>query len=222
MKAIFFDANGVLYYRVPGKRNLQAFLEELGLRIPEAEALKDATAEIHDRALRGQVSNEEYHNAILEFCGVTNPALMVNGRAALDRDHGDIELFKGVRETLLNLKRRGFKLGVVTDAAVSKTKKLEWLEARGLKIKWDAYANSMNLGVRKPDRAMYQNALSQAGVSGFEAVFVGHNHRELEGAKAVGLTTVAFNYDLDAKADFYIKDFPELLNLPFLQQVDRE
>lgn len=190
--------------------------------MPEAEDLNDATAEIHDRALRGQVSNDEYHNAILEFCGVTNPALMVNGRAALDRDHGDITLYVGVRETLLELKSRGFKLGIVTDAAVPKAKKLEWLEARGLKIDWDAYANSMNLGVRKPDRAMYHKALLQAGVSASEAVFVGHDQRELEGARAVGFTTVAFNYDLEAKADFYIKDFPELLSLPFLRQLQKD
>ena len=120
MKAIFFDANGVLYSRVHGKRYLKAFLEELGLQIPDAEGLKDATVEIHDRALRGQVNNDEYHNAVLEFCGVTNPSLMVSGRAALDRDHADIKLFEGVRETLLEIKSRGFKLGVVTDAAVPK------------------------------------------------------------------------------------------------------
>ena len=28
------------------------------------------------------------------------------------------------------------------------------------------------------------------------------------------MKTVAFNYDLDAKADFYIQDFSELASLP--------
>ncbi|NIS79541.1 MAG: HAD hydrolase-like protein [Anaerolineales bacterium] len=222
MKATFFDANGVLYFRVHGQRFFQAFLQELGLQMPDVHTLKVATAEIHDQALRGQVSNNDYFNAVLRFCGVTNPSLMVHGRAALDRDHGDIQLFGGVKETLVELKTRGFKLGIVTDAAVPKAKKLEWFEANGLNIYWDAYANSMDLGVRKPDRAMYQEALSQAGVFGGETVFVGHDRRELEGAKAVGLMTIAFNYDREARADFYIEDFPELINLPFLQQADIE
>jgi FMN phosphatase YigB (HAD superfamily) len=222
MKAIFFDANGVIYFRESGKRFFQAFLRELGIQMPDAYALKDATDLIHDLALRGQVSNDEYFNAVIGFCGVTKPSLTANGRAALERDHADIQLFGGVKETLLELKTRGFKLGIVTDAAVPKAKKLEWFEANGLKIHWDAYANSMDLGVRKPDRAMYQEALLQAGVSETEAVFVGHDRRELEGAQAVGLLTIAFNYDLEAKADFYLEDFPELLNLPFLQHSDRE
>jgi FMN phosphatase YigB (HAD superfamily) len=222
MKAIFFDANGVLYSRVHRQRFIQAFLQELGLQMPDLYSLKAATAEIHDQALRGQVSNDEYFNAVLRFCGVTDPSLMVHGRIALDRDHGDIQLFTGVKETLLELKTRGLILGIVTDAAVPKAKKLEWFKTKGLNIHWDAYANSMDLGVRKPDGAMYQDALSQAGVLRTEAVFVGHDRRELEGAKAVGLMTIAFNYDREAKADFYIDYFPELLNFPFLQQSNFE
>jgi FMN phosphatase YigB (HAD superfamily) len=222
MKAIFFDANGVLYFRAARKRHLQAFLAQHGLRMPDTNDLEHATAEIHDRALRGQVSNDEYFNTILRFCGVRSPSLMVIGRASLDRDHGDIKLFRGVKQSLLELKSRGFKLGIITDAAVSKAEKLEWLKARGIQIQWDAYANSMDLGVRKPDSIMYEEALSQAGVPARKAVFVGHDRRELDGARAAGLLTIAFNYDPDAKADFYIEDFPELLNFPFLQQADGE
>jgi FMN phosphatase YigB (HAD superfamily) len=178
--------------------------------------------EIHDRAMRGQVSIDEYFNRILKYCGVSNPSLWVLGRDSLDRDHGNIKIFRGVKRSLFELKRRGFKLGIITDAAVSKAKKLGWLEAKGLKIYWDAYANSMDLGVRKPDSLMYQEALSQAGVPINKAVFVGHDRRELEGAKAIGLLTIAYNYDLEAKADFYIEGFSELLNLPFLQQADKK
>jgi hypothetical protein len=40
---------------------------------------------------------------------------------------------------------------------------------------------------------------------------VGHRAVELQGARDVGMKTIAFNYDADAEADFYIEDFSQLL-----------
>jgi FMN phosphatase YigB (HAD superfamily) len=69
------------------------------------------------------------------------------------------------------------------------------------------------VGVHDPD---YQLALDQLGVIPEQSVFVGHKAVELDGAKNVGMKTVAFNYDRDAKADFYIKSFSELTSLSIL------
>ena len=65
---------------------------------------------------------------------------------------------------------------------------------------------------------MYEKAISQTGVRVNEAVFVGHKKSELDGAKAVGLKTIAFNYDKDAVADFYIDHFSDLLLLKILER----
>ena len=46
--------------------------------------------------------------------------------------------------------------------------------------------------------------------------FVGHKASELEGARAVGMKTIAFNYENSAKADFYIRRFSDLLKLPVI------
>jgi len=62
-------------------------------------------------------------------------------------------------------------------------------------------ACSTVLGVHKPDPAMYLDALQQARLAPSEAAFVGHLAVELEGARKAGMTTVAVNYDPDAKAD---------------------
>lgn len=218
MQAIFFDAHGVLYHRIPEKIYLMTFLGENDFTIPDVRVIEDIKAVFHDQALRGQINIDEYHNAILARCGVTGEALLSQGRVALDKDHGNIRLYAGVKDTLPELKTRGFKLGVITDAAVTRYTKLEWLKREGLHISWDAYANSMDLGVRKPDKRMYQEALTQAGVSSAESVFVGHDRRELDGARNFGMTTVAFNQDLDAEADYTIEHFVELLDLPFLKR----
>jgi FMN phosphatase YigB (HAD superfamily) len=39
---------------------------------------------------------------------------------------------------------------------------------------------------------------------------------ELAGARAVGMQTVAFNYDQDARADCFIENFSDLLHLQVL------
>jgi len=65
---------------------------------------------------------------------------------------------------------------------------------------------------------MYEEALNQTGLKPAEAVFVGHKTHELDGARAVGLKTIAFNYDADAQADVFIEDFRDLLSVSLLER----
>lgn len=219
MKAVFFDANGVLYYREKKSRPLDEFLRKKGLPVPADEELDSVVRGFHDQALRGLFSQEYCDRTVLAACGVTDPKDIKEGLEVLRHEHGNILLFPGLIETLTELKARGFKLGIITDAVVSKETKLAWLRARGLDIAWDAYANSADLGVRKPHLKMYQTAMDQAGVRPGESVFVGHAGHELAGARAAGMLTVAFNYDNDARADWYIDRICDLLDVLFLQSV---
>ena len=218
MKAIFFDANGVIYYRCEQNRYLKDFLLKNKLALPSGDMLSAQTEKIHDAALKGQVPQEDYWNAILEACGVKDLSLLKKGRAAIKKDHENIVLFPMVKVTLDSLKERGFLVGIVTDAGVSKSTKLAWFKKQGLDIAWDAYANSMDLKTRKPDLYMFEAALEEAGVTADETVFVGHDARELNGARRAGLRTIAFNFDPDVEADYFVDKFEDLLTLPFLSQ----
>jgi len=73
----------------------------------------------------------------------------------------------------------------------------------------------------KPAPPIYRIALDELGIEPKEAAFVGHKASELQGAKAVGMTTVAFNYGKDVEADFYIEFFSDLLTLPILTERER-
>ena len=56
---------------------------------------------------------------------------------------------------------------------------------------FDSIIISSDLGVRKPDEQIYLEPLQQFSITPEESAFVGDdNDRELDGAKAVGLTTV--------------------------------
>jgi putative hydrolase of the HAD superfamily len=117
------------------------------------------------------------------------------------------------------LKSQGYLLGIITDTANSIHAKLTWFERGGFGHVWDSIISSMELGTRKPDPEIYQACLQQLGLTPDQAVFVGHKASELEGARAIGMQTIAFNYEQDAGAGHFVERFADLLDVLHLQEV---
>jgi len=134
----------------------------------------------------------------------------------LEEEDNDIKFFKGVCRTLIDLKNKGYLLGIVTDTANPVHTKLKWFERGGFGHVWDSIISSKELGVRKPDPAIYLAALQQLGLPAEQVAFVGHKASELDGARAVGLKTIAFNPDEGAQADDTIENFFDLLDSPLM------
>lgn len=214
IKAILFDASDILYFRPNNGKWLKPYLDDLGLthhKIPSSQ-----TQALKTRAFQREISIEEYYNELLKLYGVQGDEHLAAGRAVLEQESDAIEIFEGVRETLIRLKERGFLLGIVTDTVLPISKKLRWFEQGGFVHVWDAVISSCDIGIRKPNPGIYQAALQQLGVMAEEAVFVGHDASEIQGAENVGLATVAFNYDNDAHADLYVEHFTDLPTLSIL------
>jgi putative hydrolase of the HAD superfamily len=212
--AFLFDAGDILYYRPQRDRKLKAFLKELSLPVKKNHAAEIEA--LRQRAFQGQITREQYCEAILRLYGVTRPEHIVRGKQILDEDTNNVKFFDGVRETLLALKERAYLLGIITDTALPVHVKLGWFDHGGFGHVWDSIVSSKELGIRKPAPQIYQAALQQLGIPSERAVFVGHKASELEGARAVGMKTIAFNYDAGAKADFYIDQFADLLKVPIV------
>ncbi len=216
VKALFFDACDVLYYRPQRDQHLSRYLKGKTINLPpnfleEKQRLKDL-------AYSGQMKRREYHEKLLRLYGIHSPQELARGMAALSLDDATVEIIPGVPETLHCLKGRGYLLGIITDTAMSISKKLNWFEAHGFGRVWDVVISSKEIGVRKPSLEMYQLALEQTGVTPRQAAFIGHKKSELDGARAAGLITIAFNYEEDAAADVYIQNFRDLLSLPLLEE----
>lgn len=121
-----------------------------------------------------------------------------------------MQFFEGVPETLCALSSEGYLLGIITDTALPVYVKLNWFERGGFGDVWDSIVSSRELGIRKPNPKIYQAALQQLGVTADQTIFVGHKSSEVNGAKAVGIKTVAFNYDEGIIADYYLDHFSDL------------
>jgi len=210
-KAILFDAGDVLYYRPNRGRHLECFLETLPER-PEP-AGEPVPQSLKDEAMCGRISKRDYLMRRVESLGIRDPEQAEEALRVFLEEGNDVAFFDRTRETLHELKARGYMLGIITDTYHSKETKLEWLARNEIAEVWDTFVSSSEEGIRKPDPAIYEAAMRRLGVDASEAAFVGHKGTELDGAAAVGIRTIAFNYEDRATADEYIERFDQLLAL---------
>lgn len=91
-------------------------------------------------------------------------------------------------DTLRYLKERGYKLGILANQAPGTADRLEnW----GLLQYFDFVAASAELGVKKPDPAIFKKALAMAGCKAVDAVMIGDRlDNDIIPAKVLGMQTV--------------------------------
>ncbi|NJD58684.1 MAG: HAD family hydrolase, partial [Anaerolineae bacterium] len=215
IKAVLFDADGVLYYRKNKDQELAPFIKQHGIPCPDN--LESEIAKLRHQAFVGQMSFEQYKAGVLNLYGITDPNLVAEGIATAIREKEQVHFWNDTLETLKILKARGLYLGIITDTAHPLHFKLSKLERGGIGNLWDSIIPSSEVGVQKPDPRIYRLALAQLGIEADQAIFVGHKSSELEGAQNSGITTVAYNYEPGAKADIFIRQFSDLSQLEILK-----
>jgi putative hydrolase of the HAD superfamily len=214
VRALLFDAGDILYFRPERDRKMQDFLHEFGFT-HKAISIADFKT-VRQQVFQGMITQDQYREAVLRLYGVSDPDQMVLGKHAMEEDDNNIQFFPDVGETLTTLKEHGLLLGVITDTANPLSVKLKWFENGGFVHVWDSIISSQEIGIQKPAPGIYAAALQQLGLLACQAAFIGHDAEELDGAHAVGMKTIAFNYDKRARADFYIDQFSDLMNVPIL------
>ena len=162
--------------------------------------------------MTGEISKGEYTEFRLRSMGINDSDLAI-AIEAFQKDSSNVAYFDRAKDTLDELKRRGYKLGIITDTYHTRELKLSWLREIGIDQVWDAFISSCEEGIRKPNPEIYRAALDQLDLVPSEASFVGHKKSELDGAKALGMITIAFNYESSVVADHFIEQFDELLTL---------
>jgi HAD superfamily hydrolase (TIGR01509 family) len=119
----------------------------------------------------------------------------------------------GVKTTLWQLHASGLRLAVLSDSEHTADVLRDRLAHLGLGGLFSAVLSSIDLGTTKPDSRAYAAALREMDLTAGQTAFVGHGTEELAGAARVGMMTVAFNFDPEAKADACLSRFDELLDV---------
>jgi putative hydrolase of the HAD superfamily len=91
-----------------------------------------------------------------------------------------------VKETVIELSRRGYLLGIIANT-ITETEIPDWLEEDGLTDYFKTVVLSSKVGIRKPNPEIYWEAARRIGVKPEHCVYVGDNPvRDLEGTRAAG------------------------------------
>ena len=210
--AVLFDAGDILYNKPRRKAAIEKFLKDRGCPVPLSN--DPIAKEMRLRAHAGKIGVDAFMEWLMQHYGVIKKQDIADGIKLLCAQQSDVSFFEGVPETLHELKRRGFKLGIVTNTFNPPSEKMVWFKSVGIDQVWDSYADSCELGIVKPAPEIYMAALDPLNIKPQDAIFVGHAQKELDGAKAIGMTTVRFNSDLDCiNSDLQVNAFSDLLEL---------
>jgi FMN phosphatase YigB (HAD superfamily) len=133
----------------------------------------------------------------------------------------DLIVNDGLEETLEQLAYRRIRTGIICDVGFTSGAQLrDFLERRGLLKYFDGWAFSDEVGVYKPDPAIFARALHSLGdVPADRALHVGDLRRtDVAGARAIGMVSVRYrgaNDDTEdlPDADHVIDHHAELLRI---------
>ena len=137
------------------------------------------------------------------------------------RTKGRRVVVDGGVETVKELNRRGFAVGIISDLVGTKEID-EWLDEDGLRPYFKTVQQSSVCYVRKPGPAIYYYAIDEVGIPAENSAFLGDNlDRDIIGAKAVnmGMTIAAkwgakkYTLNAENRPDCVIYAFPQLLDL---------
>jgi putative hydrolase of the HAD superfamily len=125
------------------------------------------------------------------------------------------EPYAGVRRTLLELARRGIRMGVITDAP--RFKAYQRLDAAGLVDFFEFVLTVTDHGERKPHERPFRTALDLLGLPPHQVLMVGDwPEKDMAGAKAVGMRTAWARYGkpgapVPLEADWVLESVEELI-----------
>jgi putative hydrolase of the HAD superfamily len=136
-----------------------------------------------------------------------------------------VVLYDGAREALEELRTRGFQLGLISNATATTAFAIGPMRIRDF---LDVLVFSYEVGIVKPDPAIFLKALERAGCTAEHSLFVADGaNGELDGASALGFGVICLDHPLKAHSfrnpatlsdpcHPRVTSFSELLALPEL------
>src|SRR4051794_26859669 len=192
LRAVLLDIGGVLEITPPTGWP-QRWERDLGLGAGElARRLEDVSR----GGSIGTITEQDYARAVETRLGL--------GPADLDRFLGDLwdEYLGTANRELIDwfaALRPRYRTGIVSNSFVGAR---EREQARyGFEDLTDTIVYSHEVGVSKPDPAIYLEACRRLGVRPEEAVFIDDVEAAVDGARAVGMSGVVFRDNAHAIAD---------------------
>lgn len=239
IKGVFFDLGGTLRICDPlpwhqaaartrmawlaGANDPEAFLKEIDRRYEEryrpwalGENRESGDYELWAKWLLPELPEEKLRQICHEM---TYQYRQVKGLR---------RVVEGGYEVIRELRRRGFKLGIISNL-IGECEIQDWLRRDGLEGYFDTVVLSSVCGLRKPDPEPYRMGCRGLGLEPGECASIADNlNRDIAGAKRVGIGAnilfispeklAAKKIDDGNRPDYIIHRFTDALALPILQK----
>jgi len=209
VRAVLFDFGHTLVDFQRTQEALHAAYEQIRARIeavaymevPElldlvervAGGVDRLVAESYEQRRMEEVAQAEMFRQALSGIGFDLPDDVIEHIVALDHSaySNSITVEPEVLAALDELRRAGYRMGLVSNISLRPDLMRADLERMGLAQYLDATVFSSEVGVRKPDPRIFQEALDRLRVEPPETVFVGDRlYDDVSGAQAVGMRSV--------------------------------
>jgi len=217
IRAIVFDLDNTLVDFMKMKADaVTAAIDgmiDAGLELPR-EAVRSRIDAIYQE--QGLEYQKVFDRLLESELGHIDPKILASGIVAYRRARESaLVLYPHVQMTLLELIKRGIKLGVVSDAPQPQV----WLRLCSLQLQhvFDAVVTFDDTREHKPSPAPFRLLLERLGVGPRDALMVGDwAERDVVGGRSLGMKTVFARYGdtfgtLHSGADYDIDDVFQLV-----------
>lgn len=136
------------------------------------------------------------------------PFVVQRIRSELNKEIKALELIKGIKIALLNLKKSGYKLGILTSNSEGNV--IQFLRKNNLEIFDFIYCGSSLFGKGRVIRSCLKNHRLKSE----EVIYVGDETRDIEAAKKVKIKVIAVSWGFNKREILESLDPEYLINTP--------
>jgi putative hydrolase of the HAD superfamily len=201
IEAILFDLDNTLIdFMTMKRKSCEAAIEAMisaGLRMDRKKAM-DILFELYGE--KGIEYNRIFQDFLNKTTGRVDYKILAEGIVAYRKAQAAyVKPYPGTVKTLVRLKEKGLKLGIVSDAPSVNA----WIRLVEMRLEdfFDVVVTFHDTGEKKPSKLPFLKAVKEIGVEPAKIIFVGDwPERDIKGAKAVGMKTAFARYGSSKKA----------------------
>ena len=194
IKAVLFDFDETLQDRTEAfEKYMDTFFDTFCPEI-DAQEREKRREDMRVTGKGGYVNREEWYAQLIEMWNWKDAPSNVTLARHYDETFGDHNvIFKNSEPLLKELKKRGYIVGVITNGpSYLQNHKMD---TSGLRQYCDIVVVSGDVGVHKPDPALFTYTADKLGLKPCECMYVGdHPINDIQGADRAGMQAVRMNF----------------------------
>ena len=193
IRLIIFDAGGVLYENLRKEivlNHLVNFLNFYGYTSLPPSQLENIWNNLYQLGRIGKLSFKECNLLLFEKIGakeLVNEWIKFYKR--LWKKYAKAK--SDINFVLLKLKKKGYKMAILSNSVTSKMEKARFLKLSGINPSlFDAIFTSHDIGYPKPHKLSYMTVVNYFNLTPDNAIFISDDEKEIKGAYELGMTTI--------------------------------